>query len=202
MTRTFIALELDESLQAYLGGIIHRMAQELPDLRWVDPAGIHLTLAFLGELSDEQLVEAMQAAELAARKVPSFDYRLSQPGVFGSPRQPRVIWIGIDEPTGRLLKLHQVLNQELEQRGFEVDKRPFSPHLTLCRIKAPLKPDEQQRLQRLIAARNVISSSSTYHVHHLSVMKSELLRAGARYTALQDFPLGGSSEGGQPSAGL
>jgi 2'-5' RNA ligase len=191
MTRTFIALELDESLQAYLGGIIHRMAQELPDLRWVDPAGIHLTLAFLGELSDEQLVEAMQAAELAARKVPSFGYRLSHPDVFGSPRQPRVIWIGIDEPTGRLLQLHQALNRELEQRGFEVDKRPFSPHLTLCRIKAPLKPDEQQRLRRLIAARDVISSASTYHVRHLSVMKSELSRTGARYTALENFPLGG-----------
>ena len=202
MTRTFIALELDESLQAYLGRIIHRMAQELPDLRWVDPAGIHLTLAFLGELSDEQLVEAMQAAELAARKVPPFGYRLSHPGVFGSPRQPRVIWIGIDEPTGKLLQLHQALNRELEQRGFEVDKRPFSPHLTLSRIKAPLKPDEQQRLQRLIAARNVISSSSTYHVHHLSVMKSELSRTGAKYTCLRDFALGGSSEGGQPSAGL
>jgi 2'-5' RNA ligase len=191
MTRTFIALELDESLQSYLGEIIHRMAQELPTLRWVDPAGIHLTLAFLGELSDEQLVEAMQAAELAARKVPSFDYRLSHPGVFGSPRQPRVIWIGIDEPTGRLLQLHQALNHELEQRGFEVDKRPFSPHLTLCRIKAPLKPDEQQRLQRLIAARNVVSSSSTYYVHHLSVMKSELSRTGAKYTCLRDFALGG-----------
>jgi 2'-5' RNA ligase len=189
MTRTFIALELDESLQAYLGGIIHRMAQELPNLRWVDPAGIHLTLAFLGELSDEQLVEAMQAAELAARKVPPFGYRLSHAGVFGSPRQPRVIWIGIDEPTGRLLQLHQALNQELEQRGFEVDKRPFSPHLTLCRIKTPLKPDEQQRLQRLIAARDVISSASTYHVRHLSVMKSELSRTGARYTCLRDFAL-------------
>ena len=190
MTRTFIALELDESLQSYLSRIIQRVTQELPSLRWVDPAGIHLTLAFLGELSDEQLVEAMQAAELAARKVPPFGYRLSHPGVFGSPRQPRVIWIGIDEPTSRLLQLHQALNRELEQRGFEVDKRPFSPHLTLSRIKAPLKPDEQQRLQRLIAARNVVSSSSTYYVHHLSVMKSELSRTGAKYTCLQAFALG------------
>src|SRR5436309_8767040 len=107
MTRTFIAFELDESLQSYLSRFIQRVAQELPSLRWVDPAGIHLTLAFLGELTGEQLVEAMQAAELAARKVPPFDYRLSQPGVFGSPRQPRVIWIGIDEPTGRLLQLQQ-----------------------------------------------------------------------------------------------
>jgi len=191
MTRTFIALASDESLQSYLARVIQRLAQELPNLRWVDPAGIHLTLAFLGELTNEQLVAAMQAAELAAREVPPFDYRLSHPGIFGSPRQPRVIWIGIDEPTSRLVQLHQALNQELEQRGFEVDKRPFSPHLTLSRIKAPLKPDEQQRLQRLVAGKNVVSSSSTYHVRDLSVMKSELSRTGARYTTLQDVPLGG-----------
>jgi 2'-5' RNA ligase len=191
MTRTFIALELDESLQSYLGRVIQRLAQELPSLRWVDPAGIHLTLAFLGALTNEQLVAAMQAAELAARTVPPFDYRLSHLGVFGSPRQPRVIWIGIDEPTGTLVQLHQALNQELEQRGFEVDKRPFSPHLTLSRIKAPLKSDEQRRLQRLISARNLISSSPTYHVRDLSVMKSELSRTGATYTPLQDVPLGG-----------
>ena len=191
MTRTFIALEQDESLQRYLSKIIQRAAQELPNLNWVDPAGIHLTLAFLGELTDEQLAATMQAAELAARIVSPFDYHLSHLGVFGPPRQPRVIWIGIDEPAGKLLQLHQAVNSELEQRSFEVDKRPFSPHLTLCRIKTPLKPDEQQRLQRLIAARDVIASASTYHVRHLSVMKSELSRTGAKYTALENFPLGG-----------
>src|SRR5947209_3054023 len=109
MTRTFIALELDESLRRYLSRVIQQMAQELPNLHWADPAGIHLTLAFLGELTDEQLVEITQAAELTAGKVPPFDYRLSHPGVFGSPRQPRVIWIGIDEPSGKLLQLHQAL---------------------------------------------------------------------------------------------
>lgn len=191
MTRTFIALELDESLQAYLSRVIRWMAQELPDLHWVDPAGIHLTLAFLGELTDEQLAETMQAAQLAARIVPRFGYHLSHPGFFGPPRQPRVIWIGIDEPTGKLLELHGALNSELEQRDFEVDKRPFSPHFTLCRIKRPLKPDEQQRLQRLITARNIVSNAHTYHVDHLSVMKSELSRTGARYTCLQSYALGG-----------
>ena len=67
MTRTFIALELSESLQRFLDGIIRRMAQELPGLRWVDPAGIHLTLAFLGELTDEQLALAIESTEKAAR---------------------------------------------------------------------------------------------------------------------------------------
>jgi len=190
MTRTFIALEQVESLQRYLGEIIHRMAQDLPGLRWVDPAGIHLTLAFLGELNDQQLAEATRAAELSARSIPSFGYRLSHAGIFGSPRQPRVIWIGVEEPAGNLQLLHQQLNLELAQRGFEIDTRPFAPHLTLARIKAPLRPEEQQRLQRLLAVQDRQPRSPLVRVRHLSVMKSELMRAGARYTSLRDVPLG------------
>src|SRR5260370_10751104 len=186
MTRTFIALEQDESLQRYLGEIIHRMAQDLPGLRWVDPAGIHLTLAFLGELNDQQLAEATRAAELSARSIPSFEYRLSHPGVFGSPRQPRVIWIGVEEPAGNLQLLHQQLNLQLAQRSFETDTRPFAPHLTLARIKAPLKPEEQQRLQRLLAVQDRQSPSPLVRVRHLSVMKSKLMHAAASYTSLRD----------------
>src|SRR5947208_16036331 len=123
MTRTFIALEKDESLQRYLSKVIQRVAQELPNLNWVDPAGIHLTLAFLGELTDEQLAATMQAAELAARIVPPFDYHLSHPGVFGPPRQPRVFCIGIDEPAGKLLQLHRAANSERHQGRVEANTR-------------------------------------------------------------------------------
>ncbi|HEY6411902.1 MAG TPA: RNA 2',3'-cyclic phosphodiesterase, partial [Ktedonobacteraceae bacterium] len=130
MTRTFIALELNETLRRYLGAVMRRMKQLLPDLHWVDPAGIHLTLAFLGELSDEQVSAAIHAATLTAPKVAPFDFRFSHPGVFGTPLQPRIIWMGVDEPSGKLMQLQQHLKLELARHGFEVDKRPFSPHLT------------------------------------------------------------------------
>ena len=190
MTRTFIALELDESLQRFLGNVIHRLAQQLPSVRWVNPSGIHLTLAFLGELSDEQLSVAKQAADAAAQQITPFEFRLKELGMFGSQRQPRVIWMGIEESSGNLFRLHGVLNRELELRGFEVDSRPFSPHLTLARIKQPLNADEQQTLQRLLASKESAPSSSRQYAHDLSVMKSELSRSGARYTCLQAYPLG------------
>jgi len=189
MTRTFIALELDESLQRFLGNVIHRLAQQLPSVRWVDPTGIHLTLSFLGELSDEQLSVAKQAADAAAQQITPFEFRLKELGMFGSQRQPRVIWMGIEESSGNLFRLHGVLNRELELRGFEVDTRPFSPHLTLARIKQPLNADEQQTLQRLLASKESAPSSPRQYAHDLSVMKSELLRSGARYTCLAAYPL-------------
>ncbi|HXX77022.1 MAG TPA: RNA 2',3'-cyclic phosphodiesterase [Ktedonobacteraceae bacterium] len=192
MTRTFIALDLNEAIQRFLGGIISQVSHELPDLRWVDPGGIHLTLAFLGELSDESLDEAMHAAEEAAQKATQFEYHLKGLGIFGSPQQPRVIWMGVEDlPSGKvqgspLQHVHRVLAKELEMRDFEVEKRPFSPHLTLARNKQPLTPDAQQRLQRLLHSRLAGSSSAFYPVNSLYVMKSELSRSGAKYTCLKE----------------
>ena len=192
MTRTFIALDLNKELQRFLGVIISQASQELPDLRWVEPAGIHLTLAFLGELSDDQLAEAVDATEEAAQKAIPFEYRLKGLGIFGSPHQPRVIWMGVEDmPSGKiqgspLQPLHRVLTKELELRNFETEKRPFSPHLTLARIKQPLLPDEQQRLHRLLHSKLAGSSSAVYQVNNLCVMKSELSRAGAKYTCLKE----------------
>ncbi len=191
VTRTFIALDLDESLRRALASVMRQMAEQLPAIRWVDPAGIHLTLAFLGDLTDERLREAMQAAEAAAPQVAPFACHLSHLGLFDSLLHPRVIWMGVHEPSGNLQQLHRVLNQELEQRGFTVERRPFSPHLTLARIKAPLKPEERERLQRLLLETKVAASSK---VGQLCVMKSELLRSGARYTHLGDYVLGEEHE--------
>ncbi len=191
VTRTFIALDLGESVRHELASIIRKMAKELPVIRWVDPASIHLTLAFLGDLTDERLNEAMQAAETAAHQVAPFACRLSHLGVFNSLLHPRVLWMGIDEPSGNLQQLHRALNQELEQGKFTVETRPFSPHLTLARIKVSLKPDEQQRLRHLLVETKMTASSPVHRVDQLCVMKSELLRSGARYTYLRNYLLGG-----------
>lgn len=202
MTRTFIAIELDGELQDYLRGIIRRLAGQLPRLRWVDPAATHLTLAFLGELDDAQVALARQATLNAAAQGDAFSFWLRGLGTFGSGRQPRVLWIGVDEPSGALRRLHVALHEHLERAGFPIERRPFAPHLTLSRIKAPLDAVELQRLQSLLTtttqpgltrgqrAGSFASSSLAQEVGHLSVMKSELSRAGATYTCLQACALG------------
>ncbi len=195
MTRTFIALEMQASMQRALSRIIERGAQALPALRWVDPASIHLTLAFLGELDDERLASAQAATQAATRDFPAFEYRLTTLGVFGSPLQPRVIWMGIeDQPLGQLSgsplqQLHRALNRELQRRDFEVEKRPFSPHLTLARLKQPLSPAEQQSLRRLLLTNQAAADPTLYRANHLNVMQSELSPAGAKYSVLQAYEL-------------
>lgn len=191
MTRTFIALDMHASMQRALGQVLERFTQAMPNLRWVDAPGIHLTLAFLGELDDDRLALAMEATRAATHDFPAFDYRLTAPGIFGAPQQPRVIWMGVeDRPLAQLhgsplQRLHHTLNRELTHRGFETEKRPFSPHLTLARVKHPLTPADQQTLQRLLHIKQDTVNSVLYRAFHLNVMKSELSRAGAKYSVLE-----------------
>jgi 2'-5' RNA ligase len=190
MTRTFIAIERNEHLQHHLEQVIHQVAQILPSMRWVNPKGIHLTLAFLGELDDAQLADAAQAAQVAAQQVEAFHYRLTRLGIFGASRHPRVLWMGIDETSGTLNNLQRILYQQLEQRGFALDKRAFSPHLTLARGKAPLSPSEQHSVQQLLeGSQQGITSTAIYPVQHIEVMKSELSKVGTNYTLLRSYPL-------------
>ncbi len=183
MTRAFIALDMNASLQQFLGSVIQRLSKDLPSVRWVHPASIHLTLVFLGNLDPSQLEEVREAMNTTAGTFSLFDYHLSHVGFFGPARQPEIIWIGVEEPTGILQRLYRFLLQDLERRGFSIRKRPFSPHLTLARLKAPLPQSERQAL----LANSQILSSPSYHATGLDLMKSELFRSGARYTRLQAF---------------
>ena len=124
--------------------------------------------------------------EQVAQQSHLFSYSLSHLGIFGSQRAPRVIWMGIDEPTGSLVATHKRLQRELLSRDFEVDSRPFSPHLTLARVKHPLSLSEQQQLQLLLSKEQANRfASKSYVAHSLHVVKSELARTGARYTMLR-----------------
>jgi 2'-5' RNA ligase len=189
MTRTFISLEMNEMVQRQLADVIRQLTLILPSVRWVNPASIHLTLAFLGELDHVRLAEAMRASTRVAQNADPFNYTLTQLGIFGPLHQPRAIWMGIAEPTKALLHLQRTLNRELELRGLEIDHRPFSPHLTIAYIRSSLMPQEQKSLQEMLVGDHLISTD-VYRVTSIQVMKSELSSAGAHYTRLRTCKFG------------
>src|SRR6266849_8985010 len=99
--------------------------------------------------------------------------------------------MGVEDLSGSLVSIHRMLNQQLLRHGFEVDTRPFSPHLTLARLKSSLSSQEQQQLQSLLAGKpHSLAPADSYTAHHLDVMKSERLRTGARYSCLRSCPIG------------
>lgn len=185
-TRTFIALELPDSVRNTLRRRIERLARMIPEIHWVDPAGLHVTLAFLGELDDAHLAAATQAAATVASIYAPFSLRLAGIGTFGSARSPRVIWVGLAGEKKQLLAVQAALADDLALRGFPREERPFSPHLTLARIKRPLTDDALATLAR---AQHEPPPDATWRAEAIAVMKSELLRPAARYTALSRWPL-------------
>ena len=195
MTRTFIAIALPDGVKDALARQIAYLRKRLPaSVRWVPAESLHLTLAFLGELDDARLAEAEQATEVAAREASPFALHLTRPGSFGPARSPRVLWAGVSGAGADLAALGNAqarLAAGLELRDFPPEERPFSPHLTLARIKEPL-PDEVGRgLPTLLAA--VPAQHAAWKVRELCVMKSERLPAGARYTCLRTCVLRAAS---------
>jgi RNA 2',3'-cyclic 3'-phosphodiesterase len=186
MTRTFLALELPETVKDVLRRRIERLARVLPEVRFMDVAALHLTLAFLGELDDARLEAASQAAAEAASAHTPFTLRLASLGTFGPAHAPRVIWVGLAGEMARLLALQSTLADALAARGFAREARPFAPHLTLARIKKPLSDAALTVLARMQAEP---TADATWRADAISVMKSELVRPAARYTALARWPL-------------
>jgi 2'-5' RNA ligase len=203
MTRTFIAIELNEEVRSYLHQEVQRFTLALPRVRWVDPAILHLTLAFLGELDDARLAKAINATLEVASMSKPFTLRIGSPGTFGPPQNPRVVWIGLAGNVSQLFDLQARLAASLVAGGFPPEERSYVPHLTLARIKSPLTSQELVALRRIITPDSSISTSHNksspskdqgapgISVEHLSVMSSNLTRADPQYTVVCTCPFGG-----------
>lgn len=200
MTRTFIALDLSAAARETVARQARRLERALPGLRSVDPATLHLTLAFLGELDEAAIGAATEVTETAARETAPVTLTLGRLGVFGAPDAPRVIWLGLADDMARLYALQRRLAQALAARGFPPEVRRYSPHLTLARPKGRLDAEAARRLRDLLAepALPLAPDAPPWRVTEAQVMRSDLTRAGARYTPLRVIPLRGAETDARP----
>jgi len=189
MIRSFIAVELPDEVRGALSQIQERLRESVGGVRWVQPASIHLTLKFLGDIRPEQVQPIAAAAARAIQGEPPFTLGVSGLGAFPNPRKPRVIWVGIEGDVERLGRLETRLEGALEPLGFPREQRAFRPHLTLGRVKDPRRPPD---LTRALADVTVPTCNS-FDVDEILVYKSDLRPTGAIYTKLQHLPFAGSS---------
>lgn len=147
--RLFIALPLPPAVIAELAAVQRRLRPAAPSVRWADPAGIHLTLQFLGEAPAEQAPPLLAA--LAAIAPPPFELHLARLGAFPGPQRPRVVWAGITGATGALADLQLAVLAATTPLGFVPEARPFSPHLTLGRVRPDARPEQTRALADLLA---------------------------------------------------
>jgi len=185
--RTFVAVELDEELVDNLVDLQDRLRGQVAprSIRWVRPGGIHLTLKFLGETLPDQVEAVKVALDQAASEVPSFTFTVGGLGCFPNTRRPRVIWIGLYEPTGTLSRLRDAVESQVAPLGFPTENRPFRPHLTLGRVQRNASKSEVLEVGEVIAA-SAIGTLDEMTVERVSYIKSDLRPGGAVYTTLHE----------------
>jgi 2'-5' RNA ligase len=181
--RCFIAIELPAEIREGLGRVIAPLKLLQPDVKWVDPASIHLTLKFLGYVTPDRVVEITEAITDAASGIPPLSLEIKGLGVFPTLNRVRIVWVGVEGETDKLLQLQQRLETNLEILGFPPEERDFTPHLTLARVRDTASPAERQELGQLITTSKVPSIGS-FTAMSVSLMRSQLARTGAVYTQL------------------
>jgi 2'-5' RNA ligase len=181
--RTFIALELPQSIHEELSIIISSLKKKVPGgIRWVPASNIHITLKFLGDVSKNNLTAIDRTVESITQGHSAFDIHLGNLGAFPNLRRPRVVWIGIQAPD-TLAKMTQEIDQALTRLGYPPEGRPFSPHLTLGRVAQDTQPQELAAIAHILSTQKVAVDSPVL-MEQVTVFKSELRPSGAVYTPL------------------
>jgi 2'-5' RNA ligase len=187
--RSFIAIELPDEVKSALD----RLQAQLKtgghsSVKWADPYGIHLTLKFLGDIAVAKVGEITGAIEAAAQGISPFHLEVRGLGAFPNFRRVRVVWVGVEGELARLNQLQRGIESNLAPLGFAPESRPFTPHLTLGRLREPASPAEQQSVGQLIAGTR-FEAAYGFDVDSVSLMRSQLTRDGAIYSQISSVKL-------------
>jgi len=182
--RSFIAIELPQNVKNELAQLRSELERiEHPFIKWVNPESIHLTLKFLGNIPFKQVAEIANAIEQAAKGILPFHLEFSDLGVFPSTKQPRVLWVGIKGEIDNLLNLQRNIDSALAPLGFAEEKRSFTPHLTLARVREGATLADRKNFGGLVLSTS-FASSYPLIVETICLMRSQLTPQGAIYTRL------------------
>ena len=184
--RTFAAIELSGSIKERIETHIKKLRSAVPEANpsWTRVDNIHLTLKFFGDVEETRIERIARAVSKAVDTFAPFDISIGDTGAFPKPSQPRVLWIGIEDTTGQLSRLHNRFEEECALEGFDKESRAFRPHLTIARIR---KPEGARRLAEVNKELNF--PSMKLRVSELVVFRSELSSKGSKYTPLSRHSL-------------
>jgi len=184
--RAFIAIEIDPAIITRLTALQQQWRCAEAPVTWSRPEGLHLTLKFLGNVPEERLPSITETLARIAHAHFPFVLRVEGVGGFPTLKRPRVLWAGIGEGSAPATMLAREIETALEALGFPRESRPFNPHLTLGRVKAP------DGLARLLALMTPLIDApfGEMQAQAVSLMRSELSPHGAKYTELYRASLG------------
>jgi len=175
--RTFICIEIPQSIKDRINKLQENLRQIDAQISWTKPPNIHLTLKFLGGVEAARIERVKKALKRAANGIGPFEVKVSGSGCFPSARSPRVLWVGFSNVPELLQHLYSNIEDMFAREGFEREKRKFSPHLTIGRIRTP---HNAARVAEALIASGF--ESEAFVANEVILMRSELKPTGSVYT--------------------
>lgn len=179
--RTFIAIDPGKPIRDRLISLQKTIAKAGAQVKWVEPDNLHLTLLFLGEVDQREVLNICQAVADGCKKLEAFAMSVGGAGGFPNPRRPRTLWVGVSDGAEQVIAVHDALEPPLLELGcYRREERRYTPHITLGRAKG--ERDDQ-------ALSTELSKHADWHggdtlVREVHVMSSELTADGPIYTVL------------------
>ena len=185
--RTFIAIELPQKIIGTLSALQNQLKNTQADVKWVAPENIHLTLKFLGEVDEKKIEKIIQALEETAKDNQPFSIRLCALGAFPKINFPRVIWVGIDAGDEETKNIAFVLEEKLQKLGIPKEKRPFSSHITIGRVRSGLNREKLVKELNILAGQSAnYCADLEFLTTKITLFKSTLTPKGPIYEILKE----------------
>ena len=185
--RLFVACEVPDDVKECIGEVIENLRSHSGNaVRWIRPEGVHVTLKFLGEVPTKKLPAVKLAIQEAVVGNSPFELEFSNIGTFGGREGLRIMWVGIAGDVLRLEALVRAVNAALAVVGFEPERRPFRPHLTLGRVRDEISTRNRAEIE--VAVGKVSVPPVSWRTAQVSLMRSRLTAQGATYEVLATFP--------------
>lgn len=184
--RAFIAIPIPPPIRQLAVSVRGRFQNCGASISWVQEENIHLTVRFLGNVLEEQIGSVQEGIRRAVANARPFRMEVEEIGVFPNIKYPRIIWLGVREPTHALIELENRVSEEMEILGFAREEKKFSPHLTLGRIKS--LQGKNRFLQALHSPSQALEGEEMM-VEKVVLFRSELKRTGAVHTELSSISL-------------
>ena len=180
--RGFIAIDIDSFPK------LVQFENEIKDtganVKLVEPGNVHITLKFLGDTNEEHIDRIEEIIKDAIKETDSFEIQLKGAGVFPNQNYIRVMWIGIKNGE-KIGKIASKIDEQISQLGFDKEKRGFSAHLTIARVKSA---KNKEKLLQIIEKYSDVEFGS-FKVDSIKLKKSELTPKGPIYTTLKEVKL-------------
>lgn len=188
--RIFTAVDISDEARQKVSVCIESLRRQFPDLPvgWVKPEKLHLTLKFFGDVGEIGFKNVEKAVEQTVHQISEFKFQISDfklkihsTGVFRNVRNPKILWIGLEDNADLLKTTNEVLENECAKIGFAKEKRIFKPHLTIARLREPHKSKKlaETHLKREFPP-------IEFEVKSIAIYESTLLQTGSIYQKIKD----------------